>query len=240
MKKHKQALPAPKMPKTTTRLCIMTAGESGLGKSTFLLTLFPALAKAVKSKMDKDAKDDKTGTTTRIWESDWMHAWESHQHDVLVKLMDTPGYGNDHTVHTTIELLKHELLRRLDKFNPAKPELDERVDICFYFIAPHRFKTMDIIVIKALSELVSVVPVIGKADTMTKKEREMYCEEVTRKLKDEQIDTFFLSSDDHQSTNTITTTNNSSTFSTLCTDNNSTTSSDEYVTASFFIWSLHR
>jgi septin family protein len=47
-----------------------------------------------------------------------------------------------------------------------------------YFLTPHRVKKVDLVLMSVLSQLVTVIPVIAKADTMTESELAMYRKEV--------------------------------------------------------------
>lgn len=53
---------------------------------------------------------------------------------------------------------------------------DTRIHCCLYFISPtgHGLRPIDVIVMKKLSEVVNVVPVIAKADSLTLEERETF------------------------------------------------------------------
>ena len=53
---------------------------------------------------------------------------------------------------------------------------DTRIHCCLYFINPtgHGLRPIDVIVMKKLSEVVNVVPVIAKADCLTSDEREAF------------------------------------------------------------------
>jgi septin 3/9/12 len=53
---------------------------------------------------------------------------------------------------------------------------DTRIHCCLYFINPtgHTLRPIDVIVMKKLSEVVNVVPVIAKADSLTLDEREQF------------------------------------------------------------------
>ena len=53
---------------------------------------------------------------------------------------------------------------------------DTRIHCCLYFINPtgHSLRPIDIIVMKKLSEVVNVVPVIAKADSLTLEERDAF------------------------------------------------------------------
>ena len=53
---------------------------------------------------------------------------------------------------------------------------DTRIHCCLYFINPtgHSLRPIDVIVMKKLSEVVNVVPVIAKSDSLTIEEREKF------------------------------------------------------------------
>ena len=53
---------------------------------------------------------------------------------------------------------------------------DTRIHCCLYFINPtgHALRPVDVIVMKKLSEVVNVVPVIAKSDSLTLEERERF------------------------------------------------------------------
>ena len=57
---------------------------------------------------------------------------------------------------------------------------DTRIHCCLYFINPtgHSLRPIDVIVMKKLSEVVNVVPVIAKADSLTLEERESFKQKV--------------------------------------------------------------
>lgn len=59
--------------------------------------------------------------------------------------------------------------------------VDSRIHCCLYFIRPsgHSLKPIDIIVMKKLADVVNVVPVIAKADTLTMEERAKFKETVS-------------------------------------------------------------
>lgn len=61
---------------------------------------------------------------------------------------------------------------------------DTRVHCCLYFIAPggHSLKNIDVIVMKKLSEVSNVVPVIAKSDSLTLEERAIYKDRIRAEL----------------------------------------------------------
>jgi septin 3/9/12 len=58
---------------------------------------------------------------------------------------------------------------------------DTRIHCCLYFINPtgHSLRPIDVTVMKKLSEVVNVVPVIAKSDSLTLEERESFKQKVS-------------------------------------------------------------
>jgi septin 3/9/12 len=61
---------------------------------------------------------------------------------------------------------------------------DTRIHCCLYFINPtgHALRPIDVIVMKKLSEVVNVVPVIAKSDSLTLDEREKFKAKIREEL----------------------------------------------------------
>ena len=53
---------------------------------------------------------------------------------------------------------------------PLSSDDDPRVDVCIYFLSPHRIKPIDLKFMTELSALAPLVPVLAKADSMTTSE----------------------------------------------------------------------
>jgi septin family protein len=53
-------------------------------------------------------------------------------------------------------------------------ELKQAITAILYFLPPHRTKPVDWIILAVLSQLVAVIPIIAKADTMTADELDRY------------------------------------------------------------------
>jgi septin 3/9/12 len=80
--------------------------------------------------------------------------------------------------------LRKELTAMRERFIP-----DTRIHCCVFFINPtgHTLKPIDITVLKKLSEIVNVVPVIAKADSLTLEEREAFKQRIMAELQYNQI-----------------------------------------------------
>lgn len=113
----------------------------------------------------------------------------------FVQTQDTPGYG-DFDGPEDAESQRTAVLEHIracseryyqqetspDRGSPLHTVPDIRIDVCLYFLQPHRLRRTDIRFIKELSKLVPVVPVLAKADAMTPEELHQFREAVREKL----------------------------------------------------------
>lgn len=148
----------------------MVVGESGLGKSTLIQSLFltnffgdksnPPAIERIKQTVSIDA------TTVDI---------EEKGVKLRLTVVDTPGFGdavdNRACWRPIIDYVNEkydQYLRDESGLNRRNIE-DHRVHSCLYFIDPcgHGLKPLDIEFMKQLHHLVNIIPVIAKADTLT-------------------------------------------------------------------------
>ena len=59
---------------------------------------------------------------------------------------------------------------------------DDRIHLCLYFISSHRLKEIDVVFIKQLTDLVPIIPIVAKSDTMTTAERKVHLLEIKKRL----------------------------------------------------------
>ncbi|TIA69215.1 hypothetical protein E3P91_03728 [Wallemia ichthyophaga] len=150
---------------------IMVVGESGLGKSTLINTLFSTELSAKKDYRRRHAKQlDKT-TEIEIIKAEL----EEKQFKVKLTVIDTPGFGdyvnNRDSWSPIIDFIddQHESYMRQEQQPNRQEKSDMRVHACLYFVRPtgHTLKPLDIEIMKRLGTRVNLVPVIAKADTLT-------------------------------------------------------------------------
>ncbi|KAF9096265.1 hypothetical protein BGX29_008647 [Mortierella sp. GBA35] len=152
---------------------IMVVGESGLGKSTLVNTLFNAPLYPPKEHVALSEESPKT-VGIQVLNTD------IEENGVRLKLnvVDTPGFGdfinNEASwkpILETIESRFNAYLEQENRVNRSKIT-DTRVNACLYFIAPtgHSLKALDIEFMKRLHTKVNLIPVIAKSDTMTNEE----------------------------------------------------------------------
>ena len=72
---------------------------------------------------------------------------------------------------------------------------DSRVDVCLYFVPPHRLHRTDLRFIKQLNGMVPVIPILAKADAMTPEELKEFRHAVRAALHRQGTSTWHFSKD---------------------------------------------
>lgn len=156
----------------------MVVGQTGLGKSSLINTIFASHLIDSKGRLEAD---EPTRQTTEIQAV--SHLVVENNVKLRLNIVDTPGYGdlinNDGCWEPIIKYIKDQHSAYLRKELTAMRDKyiqDTRIHCCLYFIAPtgHGLRPIDIIVMKKLSEVVNIVPVIAKSDSLTLEEREAF------------------------------------------------------------------
>ncbi|PRT52626.1 Cell division control protein 10 [Wickerhamiella sorbophila] len=160
------------------QLNLMVVGQSGLGKSTLINTLF---ASQIAHSHGRKSADEPVERTPEI--QSVTHTIVENDVRLQLTVIDTPGYGdqmnNDKCWEPIVKYIKdqHSLYLRKELTAQRDKYLnDTRVHCVLFFIQPngHGLKPLDVVVLKKLSEIANVVPVIAKSDTMTLAERESF------------------------------------------------------------------
>ncbi|XP_034498432.1 septin-5 isoform X1 [Ailuropoda melanoleuca] len=167
---------------------LMVAGESGLGKSTLVHSLF--LTDLYKDRKLLSA-EERISQTVEILK----HTVDIEEKGVKLKLtiVDTPGFGDAVNNSECWKPITDYVDQQFEQYFRDESGLnrkniqDNRVHCCLYFISPfgHGLRPVDVGFMKALHEKVNIVPLIAKADCLVPGE--------IRKLKErirEEIDKF--------------------------------------------------
>ncbi|XP_061849175.1 septin-12 isoform X2 [Colius striatus] len=166
---------------------IMVVGQSGLGKSTMVNTLF-------KSKVSRKAWQP--GQPQRIPQTLQLqtvtHVIEEKGVKMKLTVTDTPGFGdqinNENCWDPIIKYINEQYERYLREeilITRKRNIPDTRVHGCVYFVPPtgHWLRPLDLEFMRRLSKIVNVVPVIAKADTLTLEERAEFKQRIQEDLK---------------------------------------------------------
>lgn len=171
-------------------LNILVIGETGVGKSTLLESLF-------KRSFESEPHghlEEAVGT-------------EVQQHDleeggVRLKLMivNSRGFGDQlnrtHSPDSIVSYVDAQYERFLQEELKTSRNLltfhDTRVHVCLYLLPPtgHTLKSVDLVTMRAIHQKVNLVPVIAKADTVTKAELAAFKALIGRELEANGIETY--------------------------------------------------
>ncbi|XP_076468314.1 septin-6-like isoform X1 [Babylonia areolata] len=183
---------------------ILCVGETGIGKSTLMDTLFNTNFDSTPSSHDLPGVKLKA------------HTYDLTEKNVRLKLttVDTTGFGDqinkadswkpivDYIDAQFDAYLQEELKikRMLDTYH------DSRVHACLYFVAPtgHSLKALDLVTMKKLDSKVNIIPVIAKADTITKTELNKFKAKIMSELTANGVQIYQFPTDDE----TVADTNN--------------------------------
>ncbi|KAG2207747.1 Septin-domain-containing protein [Mucor mucedo] len=151
----------------------MVVGESGLGKSTLVNTLFNA-----QLYPPKEAVELSHETTQTVEVQSITSDIEENGVKLRLTVVDTPGFGdfvnNEESWKPILDNIEARCDAYLEQENRVNRRrmVDNRIHACLYFIAPtgHALKPLDIEFMRRLHTRVNLIPVIAKADTLTEEE----------------------------------------------------------------------
>ncbi|XP_076150156.1 septin 9b isoform X1 [Alosa pseudoharengus] len=175
-------------------LNIMVVGQSGLGKSTLMNTLFKS---KVSRKSVLTTEEERIPKTIEI--KSISHDIEEKGVRMKLTVIDTPGFGdqinNENCWQPIMKFINDQYEQYLQEeinINRKKRIPDSRVHCCIYFIPPtgHCLRPIDVEFMRHLSKVVNIVPVIAKADTLTLEERDYFKQKIREDLSANGIDVY--------------------------------------------------
>ncbi|XP_054249651.1 septin-9 [Indicator indicator] len=173
---------------------IMVVGQSGLGKSTLINTLFKS---KISRKSVQPTSEERIPKTIEI--KSITHEIEEKGVRMKLTVIDTPGFGdhinNENCWQPIMKFINDQYEKYLQEeinINRKKRIPDTRVHCCIYFIPAtgHSLRPLDIEFMKRLSKVVNIVPVIAKADTLTLEERDYFKQRIMADLLANGIDVY--------------------------------------------------
>ncbi|KAA0705775.1 Septin-9 SL3-3 integration site 1 protein [Triplophysa tibetana] len=154
---------------------IMVVGQSGLGKSTLVNTLFKSKVSRKSCTPNHEEKISKTVHLQSV-----SHIIEEKGVKMKLTVIDTPGFGdqinNENCWEPIVKYVNEQYEKYLkEELNVNRKRIipDSRVHCCVYFLPAtgHWLRPIDVEFMRRLGKIVSIVPVIAKADTLTLEER---------------------------------------------------------------------
>lgn len=169
---------------------LMAVGESGLGKSTLINSMFLS---------DIYNQDQHPGPSHRIKKTVAVESTKvllkENGVNLTLTVVDTPGFGdavdNSNCWVPIIDFIenKYEEYLTAESRVHRKATPDNRVHVCLYFIAPsgHGLKPLDVEFMQRLCDKVNIIPVIAKADTMTPEEVQLFKKQILNEIAQHKI-----------------------------------------------------
>lgn len=165
-------------------LCI---GETGIGKSTLMETLFNTTFN-LKPSSHTESKVCLQSNTYELVENNIR---------LKLTLIETSGYGdqiNKENSHEEIvkyieEQFESYVQEELNVKRLFRQVNDTRVHACLYFVSPtgHSLKAIDLCTMRALDGKCNIIPIIAKADTISKTELADFKTRIMKELSDAHV-----------------------------------------------------
>lgn len=174
----------------------MCIGETGLGKSTLMDTIFNTSFESIPS--------PHTLPNVKLK----AHTYELQESSVRLKLTicDTVGYGDqinkDDSFKAVVDYIDSQFEAYLQEELKIKRSLstchDSRIHVCLYFICPtgHGLKSLDLLCMKKLDTKVNIIPIIAKADTVSKTELHKFKAKINQELQQNGVQIYNFPIDD--------------------------------------------
>uniref|UniRef100_A0A8C1J5N6 Septin n=1 Tax=Cyprinus carpio TaxID=7962 RepID=A0A8C1J5N6_CYPCA len=166
---------------------ILCVGETGIGKSTLMNTLFNTTFE------NEEASHFQNGVHLRPR----TYSLQESNVDLQLTIVDTVGFGDqvnkEESYKPIVDYIDAQFENFLEEELKIKRSLynyhDSRIHICLYFIAPtgHSLKSLD---------LVNIIPIIAKADTISKSELQKFKIKIMSELVSNGVQIYQFPTDD--------------------------------------------
>ncbi|KAG8422133.1 Cell division control protein 11 [Metarhizium acridum] len=156
------------------QFCLMVCGASGTGRTTFVNTL--CNKDVLTHKNADDPTDAHVEDGVKIKPVTVELELDEEGTRISLTIVDTPGFGDQIDNEASFSEIVGYLERQYDDILAEESRIkrnprfrDNRVHAMLYFITPtgHGLRELDIELMKRLAPRCNVIPVIGRADSLT-------------------------------------------------------------------------
>ena len=170
---------------------LMVLGESGLGKTTFVNSMFNSdILPVRKGGAMPEKKFTTTSSSTLSFCSTRAQIREGEE-TLNLTVVEAKGFGDQLDNQQSWIPILDEIQRRNEEYlraefspHPIHLAADERIHACIYFVAPLGcgLRKLDVEVMQKIGKAVNLIPVIAKADTFTLEELREFKVQVLREI----------------------------------------------------------
>ncbi|NXC46538.1 SEP10 protein, partial [Penelope pileata] len=175
---------------------ILCIGETGSGKSTLINSLFNiSFDDSISSHFHPNVRLK-------------AQTYELQESNVCLKLtvVSTVGFGDqlnkEDSYQPIVDYIDAQFEAYLQEELKIKRSLfsyrDTRIHVCLYIISPtgHSLKTLDLLTMKSLDSKVNIIPIIGKADSISKTELQKFKNNLIAELVSNGVQIYQFPTDD--------------------------------------------
>ncbi|XP_054018877.1 septin-10 [Dryobates pubescens] len=175
---------------------ILCIGETGIGKSALINSLF------------NTNFDDPVSTHFLPRVQLRAQTYELQESNVLLKLtvVNTVGFGDQINREDSYQPIVDYIDAQFEAYLQEELKInrslfiyhDTRIHVCIYFISPtgHSLKTLDLLTMKSLDSKVNIIPIIGKADGISKTELQNFKNKIMSELVSNGVQIYQFPTDD--------------------------------------------
>nr|XP_028583845.1 septin-10 isoform X5 [Podarcis muralis]XP_028583846.1 septin-10 isoform X5 [Podarcis muralis]XP_028583847.1 septin-10 isoform X5 [Podarcis muralis]XP_028583849.1 septin-10 isoform X5 [Podarcis muralis] len=180
---------------------ILCIGETGIGKSTLIHSLF------------NNSFDYRVSTHFQPNVRLKAETYELRESNVRLKLtiIETVGFGDQINKEDSYQPIVDYVDAQFEAYLQEELKInrslynyrDTRIHVCLYFISPtgHSLKTLDLVTMKNLSRKVNIIPLIAKADTISKTELQQFKVNIMSELVSSRLQIYQFPTDDESIAN---------------------------------------